>query len=391
MSQLYQAKAVPISEVLDFHSGTPGLTSEEIYRRVLLEGPRYEVLSAATTIEARLGTIPKCQLEGKPLKTVDDKEGILISRIGANAGTITYIPKGSYALNDDAYFLTLKEPQKFDVNIRWFVWRYQQEFFEYTTISDYHAWNKTRFLAEMQIDIPLRTIQDEIVNRYAQLESLHKKIRAMQSKMLRIETKQVLMNYSHYQAKDYPVSEVLQCHGGNTGLTSEAIYRNILINGPRYEVLSSSTEQETRLGTIPICYINGKKLEVFEIQEGILVSRNGNYAGTITFLEKGRYTLTDHAYFLSLSPTCPYKVSLKWIIAQYRRVFLDYTSNNLGGNNATWNKTRFFENVKIDIPDYEEQSGLVESYDRFSQFQSKLDQLNEKIERLQERQLVLAS
>ena len=54
------------------------------------------------------------------------------------------------------------------------------------------------------------------------------------------------------------------------------------LEGLRYPVLSSSTIEETRLGEIPMCDIDGKKLKVFEDREGILVIRNGK-AGTVFF------------------------------------------------------------------------------------------------------------
>lgn len=132
-------------------------------------------------------------------------------------------------------------------------------------------------------------------------------------------------------------------------------------------------------------YIKGKKLDVFEDEEGILVIRNGK-AGTTFFLEKGKYAITDHAYILSLKKDCKYKVSLKWLMLQYRQVFLDYASTS--SPNATWNMTGFFEEVKIDIPDNCEQERLVKKWELLNTLRAKLKEVAIRTSDASNRQLV---
>lgn len=168
-----------------------------------------------------------------------------------------------------------------------------------------------------------------------------------------------------FQVKDYPISKILDCLSGNSGLTEQVIYQNICIEGERYLVLSSSTEEGTKLGQIPICDVKGRTLKVFENKEGILVIRNGK-AGTTFFLEKGKYAITDHAYILVLKDNCPYQVSIKWLMYQYRWRFLEYASSS---DNGTWNMTGFFDEVTVDIPSVEKQNQLVEVYERIEEFQ----------------------
>ena len=59
------------------------------------------------------------------------------------------------------------------------------------------------------------------------------------------------------------------------GLTEEFIYQMQQSKNERYSVLSSATEERTMMGTLPLCNINNKLLKVFEEQEGLLVTRNG--------------------------------------------------------------------------------------------------------------------
>jgi type I restriction-modification system DNA methylase subunit len=188
-----------------------------------------------------------------------------------------------------------------------------------------------------------------------------------------------------FQAKNVPISEVLDCYRGNSGLTEEEIYQKILMDGERFEVLSSSTKEDTKMGVIPMSFVNGKKLNVFEGEEGILVIRNGK-AGTTFFLDKGKYAITDHAYILAISKDCKYKVSLKWVMLQYRQTFLDYTSTS--SPNATWNMTGFFDEVKIDIPEYDEQERLVKKWEILDALRTKLKQVTSEAEAVCNRQLI---
>ncbi len=164
--------------------------------------------------------------------------------------------------------------------------------------------------------------------------------------------------YKKYQVKSIPIKDVITYMSGNSGLTEEFIYHSLQCVGKKYQVLSSATETRTMMGEIPMCMIHNRKLKVFEGKEGLLVTRNGK-AGHTRYLEKGNYTINDHAYILYVKPKCPYKIDLKWLAIQYKSDFLAYTSN---ADNGTWNMTGFFALTKIDIPDIEEQRQFVKLY-----------------------------
>ena len=192
------------------------------------------------------------------------------------------------------------------------------------------------------------------------------------------------MRYTEFQAKDVPVKEVLDYLSGNTGLTAELVYNAIPYGGKRYEILSSATQKENQLGSIPKCNINDKPLKVFEGKEGLLVIRKGK-AGRTVLLPPGDYTLNDDAYILYVKEGCPYKIDLLWLSYAYKGEFLSYASSS---DNGTWNMTGFFENVLIDIPKYEEQMMIVKVYKegikKIQEYQDKID----RIKSLLERQLV---
>ena len=173
-----------------------------------------------------------------------------------------------------------------------------------------------------------------------------------------------------------PINEVLDYLSGNSGLTEEEIYQKILVSGQRYEVLSSSTIEKTKLGEVPQGLIDKKPMEVFEDKEGILVVRNGK-AGTTFFLNKGKYTINDDAYILFLRKGCKYEVSLRWLMIQYKKAFLEYSSSTANG---TWNMTGFFKEVKIDIPSLKEQRIVVDVYDKFEGSEQRINLIRNKLE-----------
>lgn len=186
-----------------------------------------------------------------------------------------------------------------------------------------------------------------------------------------------------FQVTQYPIHKALICMSGNSGLTEEFIYSTINFPGTRYTVLSSSTEEDRAMGEVPFCKINNKPLKVFEDKEGLLVARNGK-AGTTRYLSPGHYTINDHAYILSINPECPYEIDLKWLAMQYRTEFLSYSSSSANG---TWNKTGFFQNVKLDIPQLAEQKRIIKTIDAANKLLDNIQEIKKSIQKLLETQL----
>ena len=193
------------------------------------------------------------------------------------------------------------------------------------------------------------------------------------------------LKYTKYQALQVPISKVIDKLSGNNGLTEEFIYHSMQNEGEKYVVLSSATEDRTKMGEIPMCKINNKPLKVFEGREGLLVARNGK-AGTTRFLPKGKYTINDHAYILFVREQSPYKLNLKWLSIQYKKEFLQFVSNS---DNGTWNMTGFFEQTKIDIPIIEEQNAVVEIYDQLLDIQNTFSDFDSSISELLNKQVII--
>ena len=257
----------------------------------------------------------------------------------------------------------------------WFIYTFQEQISSFASKTDNATWNKSDFL-KMCIPVPQLERWEEVAKQYEECIQVKERLDGLLSRVNSICNRVLSIDYQNYQAKDVPISKVLDCHGGNIGLTEKEIYQRMFVEGQRYEVLSASTSNNTKLGNIPKDNLNGRTLKVLEDKEGIVVIRKGK-AGLAYYREEGKYALTDDAYFLTIRNDCEYDVNLRWLIPQYRQTFLDYSSSS---DNGTWNMSNFFSSVKVDIPSYEEQLILVERYENLALLQTKLENVLMKVD-----------
>jgi len=364
--------------------GDFGLTDEAIYKSIDYDEqfiPIWGGTEDHSLVERRVSEKGRTK-KNKPI-TVFHGDGIVLSLDGS-AGSMTFTRCPRFALNHHAAYLQVKDDAKDKVDPEFFSLFYEKQLREASVSKGASATLSTAVLKTMDFDLPPYPVQAAIMSK---LHPLLEKRREVQTTLERIKKLKHLVlaaDYKQYQARNISVNDIFDCMSGNTGLTEEEIYQKILMDGQRYEVLSSSTSQATRLGQIPMCHIGDRKLRVFEDREGLLVIRNGK-AGTTFFLRKGSYATTDHAYIITLKENIPYQLSLKWFMVQYRQLFFEYASSS---DNATWNKEGFFETAKIDIPSYQEQIAIVSEFDALDSLESTLERLCESVERIFTKEIV---
>ena len=190
-------------------------------------------------------------------------------------------------------------------------------------------------------------------------------------------------DYKEYQVRNVPVDSCIGHESGNTGLTEEFIYSTLLLPGERYKVRSSSTSEETLIGYVPRCMLNDSPIKINTRSETLIIARNGN-AGQTEYLVNERYAINDHAYILYVKEDCPYKINLKWFSIQYRSEIMSYTSSSANG---TWNMTGFFNDVVIDIPNYDEQLKIVQLYEKAEDLRNCIGQLTDKLSSLLKKEI----
>lgn len=292
---------------------------------------------------------------------------------------MTYKNGERFALNHHAGFITLKRDAVNRVNLEYFS-IFLLNFYRQMGVSE---GSKTLSLTQIyskEFDLPAYDVQITVLKALKKIEKKLSALQNLKNSYRNLLDKQIAVDYSEYQGKDVELSSCIECMSGNTGLTEDCIYQTLQVRAPRYQILSSATDDNTMMGEIPMCVVNNHNLKVFEDQEGLLVARKGK-AGTTKYLPVGKYTINDNAYILFSSKTSPFKVNLQWLSIQYRQEFLAYASNS---DNGTWNKTGFFAYTKIDIPKYEEQLAVVEKY-------TDLQKRIEAIEKIEEQYASLVS
>lgn len=313
--------------------------------------------------------------------TIFDGEGIIISLDGS-AGSMTYKNGERFALNHHAGFFKVKEEMKEFVNPEFFALFFEKKLMD-LSVSEGSKTLSLKQINSLDFEMPDKNTQDGFIYLTRPLLEKSERTTQLLNKIDSIKDKIISHEYHKYQDTDVKISDVFGYMSGNSGLVENEIYTKINLEGKRYTVLSSSTVGKTRMGEIPMCEIRGKELKVFEDKEGILVVRNGK-AGTTFYLKEGKYTINDHAYILYLKDDCKYKISLKWIIANYKITFLEYSSSS---DNGTWNMTGFFENVTIDIPSYEEQMEIVKEYEKLERLENFMKQTHKQTEKIFQRQV----
>ena len=173
--ETYQGKNVDISKCIDYISGTSNLTEEKNYQRLKSDGKRFLLLTGATSKENAFVTLGETTKAPRFI----DREGLLVTRKG-KAGTIRYLPRGQYTLNDDAYILYMRDDSQYEINLKWLSIQYKTEFRLYASNSDNGTWNMTGFFEHTKIDIPSRKEQDDLVASYEKLEKRIEMITAIE-------------------------------------------------------------------------------------------------------------------------------------------------------------------------------------------------------------------
>lgn len=354
--------------------GDFGLTDEAIYKSIQSGKPFIPIWGGNKdhSIQDRLVSINGKTKAGNKI-TIFEGEGIIISLDGSS-GSMTYKKDKKFALNHHAGFFKVRSDAINKINLKFFVHFFDTQL-KNESISEGSKTLTLDQIYNLDFDIPDFSIQQQIMTEIKPILEKKRLVEEALQQIEKIKDKFFSDDYTDFQAMAIPVKEIIDCMSGNTGLTEQFIYQKIQHSGKKYDVLGSSQEHKI-IGEIPKCEINGKPIKFFEDKEGLFVIRKGK-AGHTRILIKGNYTINEDAYILSVKDDCQYKINLKWLSIQYKEDFLSYSSS---ADNGTWNMTGFFNNVLIDIPEYNEQMEVVNEYTYLEDYESKLKEIQNKIE-----------
>jgi hypothetical protein len=156
--------SIPLSHVFEFLGGNTGLTEEFVYNNLpISKEDEIPILSGATMTTNQMGIVSEMSLVENN-KQVYEGECILVSRNGY-AGTMKYISKGKFTINDHAYVIKVKAPWKEKINLRWFVYQYQGMFYNLVTSKSDNATFSKDYCEKQKILLPNKSAQDQIANK----------------------------------------------------------------------------------------------------------------------------------------------------------------------------------------------------------------------------------
>lgn len=369
-----------ISQMFDYFPGNHGLTEEIIYN--------YQPISYVDSIPIFSGSQDNIVPIGYVRKKAKNKKGgdiqffensCLILTKDGSAGMMTYRDHGIFTINHHACVLKVRKEWEEKIDPRWFAQQFQQHLFQVVTSKSDNRILTTEWFERLVFQIIPYPIQLRQKNKKNNLIEM--------KKMLNIIREEITCLYKqHCKTKSlniasYPISEVLNIKGGNSGLIEEFIYHNLpKTEEDKIEILTSATLERTAMGFISKnAKPNNKKLKIFE-GPAMLVARNG-YAGTMRYISRGRFTTNDHAYVLAPKKAWIDKINLEWFINEYQKLFWKIVTSK--SDNATFSK-EYAERQIIQIPHINDQNKIMQKMTPLRVLIQKLNVIENKINELLE-------
>jgi len=174
--QTFKAKyKEEVGKIFKIIGGNSGLTEDFIYDNKPNDKDEIiPILSSATIENNSLGVISKnAKIMGKKLK-IFNKECVLIARNGY-AGTMIYLKNKKFTTNDHAYILTVRDEWKDKINLRWFVYQYQEHFYNLVTSKSDNATFNKDYAEKQIIECPDEKVQDQIAEKLLEIDYFIKK------------------------------------------------------------------------------------------------------------------------------------------------------------------------------------------------------------------------
>ncbi len=343
-----------VREYFNIWGGNSGLTESVIYwNPPKTEKENVIVYSGATLGTTLMGNVDSStKINGKPIK-IFTAPAIVIVRKGL-AGRTKYIETGRFTINDDAYVIKVKEKYTEEIDIEWvekIIHIYTDSCI--TSRGTNGTFSKEQFL-DLDFTYPLMDEQKKIVDMYKSIYKLHYQVSDFCEHIKKVNG-YIIRGGVEFQEE---AGKLFEIKGGNAGLTEEFIYNNQPVNDEdAIMVYSSSTDEATNMGLVSRkAKIQGEYIKCFK-GPCVIIARNGQ-AGKAMFIEKGVFTINDHAYVLTVKPAYKKLIDLEW----FADVSEKYTKNCVTSKdaNGTFSK-EFFLKEPIEVLDNLTQKRIVKS------------------------------
>lgn len=360
-----------ISQIFDYFPGNHGLTEEIIYDfQPTSERDRIPIFSGSKDNIVPIDFICANAKNNEGQEIEYFQGPCLILTKDGSAGLLTYKERGMFTLNHHACVLKVKETWKDKLDQEWFAYQYKERLLQYVTSKSDNRVFSTEWFDRILFEIPDYPIQVDLRNKKKKLSILQNHLAGLKLNLEKI-TRGIVPSIKGEMAG---LSKIFDFRGGNGGLTEEFIYSNQPNDvDKKIPILSSATLKVNMMGYVSVeAKPNGKKLKIF-LGPCILVARNG-YAGTMTYIEKGKFATNDHAYILTPKKKWFKKINLRWFVHQYQELFYNLVTSK--SDNATFNK-EYAEKQRVMMPSINIQNRIAEKL-------LKIDNLVENMEKTEE-------
>ena len=172
-----------IENIFNIIGGNNGLTEYFIYHNLpTSEKEKIPIFSSATKKTTKMGCISKnAKINDSRIKTFKG-DCIIIARNGY-AGTMIYIKNQEFTINDHAYVISIKKEWKNKINPRWFIYQYQELFYNLVTSKSDNATFNKEYIKRQKIKLPLISVQNEIANKLEKIDLLIYNLKIKKSKL----------------------------------------------------------------------------------------------------------------------------------------------------------------------------------------------------------------
>ncbi len=290
---------------------------------------------------------------------------------GAKCGTMFYRDYSFYP-NDHCGVLILKEQFKKELNLKWFIYAYQDVIKNYVTQQGSQGMLYNSEMAEIEIEYPFPdrvTVQDEIVKQYEKIKSIKEHLNQIilqLNVLMRCELK--IEN-----SAEFTVEQIALLNKGSNKISEEMIYRNYdKEGGPIY---SSATENAGLMGRVSKeCYSNFDKKGI----ENELTWTTNGYAGRV-FYRQENYLYSEKCGRIVIRKEYKDKINPKYLMYILNQITHKYKTSE--SNNGKLDIIHM-SNIKVPIPldnmgniDISMQNQIVENYQKIEHIVSKLERI----------------
>lgn len=171
------------SSVFTISGGNSNLTEEFIYHNLPeSEDEKVEILTASTQEDTAMGFVSINAKPNDKVLKVFNGPAIIVARNGY-AGTMRFIKKGRFTTNDHAYVLKPKKEWVDKINLVWFIYEYQNLFWNITTSKSDNATFSKEYAERQVVQIPDIKEQNRIMDKINPLKNTIEKLQNIQSEI----------------------------------------------------------------------------------------------------------------------------------------------------------------------------------------------------------------